>query len=348
MATVYQVRHLGLRSTHALKVLSGDRARQDPDTQERFLREGRIQARLRHPNLVQVTDVVTAPSAGLVMDFVEGPTLARHCQEFGLLGQAGALEVFHQVLEAVGTAHRAGVIHRDLKPENIILGMDSRGRMQPKVADFGLAKDLGHEATQTGVVMGTPLYMSPEQIRSSKNVTVRSDIFSLGTILYELLTGRRCFHGQTNVEIMRRIQRGEFTPPEVAYPPIDRKLAAIVRRALEVEPEHRFASCEEFSATLEAASRAGTPRRSMEVPVVSVPAPAHGGAQQEEAPTLPPEPGRPEGLTSTFVRKSRVEQSLMSLVAVAGRFGLLGVLAGLLLVALLIVLAGLWTAGVSK
>jgi serine/threonine-protein kinase len=340
MATVYQVRHLGLRSTHALKILTEERAR-DRDLRERFLAEGRIQAKLRHPNLVQVTDVVTVPSAGLVMDFVEGPTLAQYSQQYGMLGQAGALELFHQVLDAVGTAHRAGVIHRDLKPENIIIGTDNRNRMQPKVTDFGLAKVLGpgrQEATQTGIVMGTPLYMSPEQVRSARNVTTRSDIFSLGIILYELLTGRQCFYGQNNLEIMRRISRGEFAPPEVAYPPIDRNLSAIICRALDVDPEGRYESCEQFSSALEAASRLGTSRRSLEMPVAVKLVPTHVGTQQAEKSTLPAESVKPMGRVDVAVRGSRVKNNLMSLVTVVSGFGLLGVLMGVLTGFLLLVL----------
>ncbi|HEY0095057.1 MAG TPA: serine/threonine-protein kinase, partial [Archangium sp.] len=140
MAAVYEVRHLGLHSTHALKVLDADLARND-DIRGRFLAEGRIQARLRHPNIVQVTEIVTTPVAGLVMDYIEGPTLGELCRDRPLEPQL-LLEVFLPVLDAIEEAHRKGVVHRDLKPDNIIVGRDNRGRFQPKVTDFGIAKVL--------------------------------------------------------------------------------------------------------------------------------------------------------------------------------------------------------------
>ncbi|HYO68257.1 MAG TPA: serine/threonine-protein kinase, partial [Archangium sp.] len=217
MAAVYEVRHLGLHSTHALKVLNADLALSD-DIRGRFLAEGRIQARLRHPHIVQVTEIVTTPVAGLVMDYIEGPTLGEFCRGQGLEPRV-LLEVFLPVLDAMEEAHKRGVVHRDLKPDNIIIGKDSRGRLRPMVTDFGIAKLVdqgpgGKARTQAGARMGTLLYMSPEQIRGAGEVDARTDIFSLGAILYEATTGKIAFHASSDFDTMKSIVEGTYDHPE--------------------------------------------------------------------------------------------------------------------------------------
>lgn len=255
MAAVYEVRHLGLHSTHALKVLNEDYARSD-DIRGRFLAEGRIQARLRHPNIVQVTEIVTTPVAGLVMDYVEGPTLSELCRGQGLEPQV-LLEVFMPVLDAIEEAHKHGVIHRDLKPDNIIIGKDSRGRLQPMVTDFGIAKMLegegqdGKARTQAGARMGTLLYMSPEQIRGAAEVDARTDIFALGAILYEAATGRVAFHASSDYDTMKAIVEGTYAPPERVVTGLPPVIAGCIRKALAVDPAERFQDCAAFRAALE-------------------------------------------------------------------------------------------------
>lgn len=257
MAAVYEVRHLGLHSTHALKVLNPDLARND-ELRGRFLSEGRIQARLRHPHIVQVTEIVTSPVAGLVMDFVDGPTLAGYCAEKGPLDVPTVLDVFLPVLDAVDEAHKAHVVHRDLKPDNIILGRDSRGRLMPMVTDFGIAKMLLEEEaskkkTRAGARMGTLLYMSPEQIRGAEEVDARSDIFALGAILYEAVTGRLAFDGPSEYETMQSIVQGTYEPPERVVGNLPAILAGCIRKALAVDPAERFQDCASFRAALETA-----------------------------------------------------------------------------------------------
>jgi serine/threonine-protein kinase len=257
MAAVYEVRHLGLHSTHALKVLNPDLARND-ELRGRFLSEGRIQARLRHPNIVQVTEIVTTPVAGLVMDYVDGPTLAGYCAEKGPLDVPTLLEVFLPVLDAVDEAHKAHVVHRDLKPDNIMLGRDSRGRLMPMVTDFGIAKLLREEEaskkkTRAGARMGTLLYMSPEQIRGAEEVDARSDIFALGAILYEAVTGRIAFDGPSEYETMQSIVQGTYEAPERVVGGLPPIIAGCIRKALAVDPAERFQDCAAFRAALETA-----------------------------------------------------------------------------------------------
>ncbi|MFY0529877.1 protein kinase domain-containing protein [Archangium gephyra] len=275
MARVYKVRHVALGSVHALKVLDPELVG-NAELRARFLDEGRIQARLRHPNILVITDVVVAPGvAGLVMDYLEGESLDKYLASARRPPEADEVrDIFRQVLAAMEFAHEHGVIHRDLKPSNIFLEQ-VHGRRVVRVLDFGIAKVSGAEGrpvTRTGSRMGTPQYMSPEQIRSAEDVTVRSDIFSLGVTLYELATAQPCFQDESDFTLMEKITRAEFVPPEVVHPGLEPGLRAAILRAMDVDPERRFASCREFSAALGAEApappRTGTPLR---VPVTRIP-----------------------------------------------------------------------------
>lgn len=308
MAAVYEVLHLGLHSTHALKVLNPDLARND-ELRGRFLSEGRIQARLRHPNIVQVTEIVTTPVAGLVMDYVDGPTLAKYCEEKGPLDVPTVLDVFLPVLDAVDEAHKARVVHRDLKPDNIMLGRDSRGRLKPMVTDFGIAKMLLEEEgakkkTRAGARMGTLMYMSPEQIRGAEEVDARSDIFALGAILYEAVTGRIAFDGPSEYETMQSIVQGTYEAPERVVGGLPPVIAGCIRKALAVDPAERFQDCAAFRAALETALDAEPqvpekPSRSFAVTKVeppseqvveAKPAPVSRPAAPKPAPVPAPKP----------------------------------------------------------
>jgi serine/threonine-protein kinase len=253
MARVYKVRHVALGSTHALKVLDPELVG-NAELRARFLDEGRIQARLKHPNILGITDVVAAPGvAGLVMDYLEGESLDKYLARAPRPPSADEVrDIFLQVLEGMGFAHEHGVIHRDLKPSNIFLEQ-VHGRRVVRILDFGIAKVAGAEGrptTRTGARMGTPQYMSPEQIRAASDVTVRSDIFSLGVTLYELATTRPCFQGESDFNIMEKVVRAGFVPPEEAHPGLAPAIRAAILRAMDLEPERRFASCREFAAAL--------------------------------------------------------------------------------------------------
>jgi hypothetical protein len=246
MARVYRVRHNTLDRVMALKVLSV----QSAELRERLLREGRLQARLEHPNLVAVRDVLALPEGpGLLMDLVDGPNLdgwvtAEHPDA------AERERVFREILAGVDHAHAHGVVHRDLKPANI--GMERRGGVwMPRITDFGVAKLFGSEGeddsdgvqSRTGRPMGTPAYMAPEQVRSAKHVDHRADIFALGCILYELMCGCRTFVGQDSLEVFNRVTQGRFVPPRDLARELPERLELAVLGALALDPEQRIPNC---------------------------------------------------------------------------------------------------------
>lgn len=263
MAQVWRVRHAVLGSTHALKVLLPELVR-DEALRQRFLAEGQIQARLRHPNIVAVTDVVTAPGvAGLVMDHVEGDTLETvRARLKGPPDPAFVREVFGQILAAVGYAHAHGVVHRDLKPANVLLSPRDGGGVRAVVVDFGIAKVLVDEpaarGTAFGARMGTLHYMSPEQVRGARDVTARSDVFSLGVTLYEFVTGTVPFDGPSDYDVQHAIVQGRYVRPAERVKGIDPRIAQAIERALQSDPAARFGDCDEFARALDAGSpRAG-------------------------------------------------------------------------------------------
>ncbi len=214
-ATVYQVRHQDLDVVRALKVLDAT----DATTRARLYAEGRILARLRHPNLVGVLDVLRVGDApALVLEFVGGGSLQDRLAA-GPLPLPEVARVFRAVLDGTEAAHAAGVVHRDLKPANVLLD-DAEDPPVPRLADFGVARSDEPDAhlTRTGTGLGSPAYMAPEQARSAREVDARADVWSLGALLYALLAGRPPFAGQVWWEVLAAAQAGRYEPVEAARP----------------------------------------------------------------------------------------------------------------------------------
>jgi hypothetical protein len=307
MAIVYRVRHSVLGTRHALKILTIG----NTEIQRRLVQEGHLQASLQHPNIVAVTDVLQLGGApALVMEFVDGPPLDQLLRQGRLtLTQADALA--RGILDGVAAAHTAGLVHRDLKPGNILLKVTDGGFV-PKVADFGLAKMVGAAGskTRTGSTMGTPQYMSPEQIRDSKNVGVTSDVFALGAILYELLTGARAFDGDDLLQIFTSVAAGQYLHPHAHVPDAPERMVSAILQALQVDPANRPQSVAELAArwadgTAAPASGTWSPEvLAMSRTAPSVSAPGTFTTSQPVTPaevTLLPPPAVPSSLGSGAV-----------------------------------------------
>ncbi len=250
MAEVYRAEDLQLGRKVALKVLYA-RFAEDEEFLERFRREASSAAGLQHQNVVSVYDRGEFDdTAYIAMEFVDGRTLKAIVTEEGPLEPARAIEFTTQILRAARFAHKRGVIHRDFKPHNVIVDADDRA----KVTDFGIARAGASDMTQTGSIMGTAQYLSPEQAQGLP-VSAQSDLYSIGILLFELLTGRVPFEGDSAVAIALK-QVSETPPaPSVLNPAVTPELDRIVLRALEKEPARRFADADEFAAALQAAER---------------------------------------------------------------------------------------------
>jgi len=243
MGIVYRAWDGDLRRYVALKVLSGPWGDEDL---ARFRREAQSAAALRHPNIVGVFEISPSDETPYIaLELIEGATLGGR-----KFSAKKAAELMVPIARAVEAAHRRGIIHRDLKPHNIML--DPEGR--PRVMDFGLAKPIlnGSKVTMTGTVMGTPAYMSPEQAQGrEREVDHRTDLFSLGATLYELLTGRAPFRGTTPLETLTAVVQERPVPPRKLAPTTPKPLEAIIMTCLEKDKTRRYTSAEALARDLE-------------------------------------------------------------------------------------------------
>jgi eukaryotic-like serine/threonine-protein kinase len=248
MAEVYCAQDLQLGRKVALKILYR-RFAEDREFVERFRREASSAAGLQHPNVVSVYDRGEYDGTYYIaMEYLEGRSLKDIVRDEAPLDPERAIDLTIQVLRAARFAHRRGIIHRDLKPHNVIV--DAEGRA--KVTDFGIARAGASDMTQTGSIMGTAQYLSPEQAQGIA-VSAASDIYSIGIMLYELLTARVPFDGDSAVTIALKQVNERPTPPSVYNPAVTPDLEAIVMRALEKEPARRFQDADEFISALQAA-----------------------------------------------------------------------------------------------
>jgi len=278
MGAVYRARHLRLDRLVAIKVLTPPAVLSEADRAaftERFEREARVLARLEHPNIVRLYDYGVAdtepPLPYLVLEHVEGASL-RSLMADGRLTARDVLEIAPQLCEALQAAHDIGVVHRDVKPENVLV--DEKGRV--RVADFGLAKMAGEDPgalalTRSGEAMGTPHYMAPEQVRGAGRVDHRADLYSLGVVLYEMLTGE--------------LPLGRFAAP-ASKDPDEPRLGRVVMKALASRPEERYQAASEVGRDLGGAAAATAPRTAAEDGAAG---PKRPGASGDSTPTWTPE-----------------------------------------------------------
>jgi serine/threonine-protein kinase len=248
MGWVVEATHLQLDQRVALKFMNGSQAEARPEAVARFLKEARAAARIRSEHVARVSDVGTLDNGSpyLVMEFLEGQNLESRLDGVAELPIPEAIDLAIQACEGLAEAHAAGIVHRDLKPANLFLSRRSDGSAVVKLLDFGISKltprgsvpDAGITSTQT--LMGSPLYMSPEQLRSSKGVDRRSDIWSMGIILYEMLTGCSPFAGETLPEVCSLVMSEPPSAMHALAPKVPAALEAVVLRCLEKDASRRF------------------------------------------------------------------------------------------------------------
>ncbi|HET9546077.1 MAG TPA: protein kinase, partial [Gaiellaceae bacterium] len=246
MANVYLAEDEDLGRRVAIKILN-DRYASDEAFTERFRREAKSAAALSHPNIVSIYDRGDADGRPYIaMEVIEGKSLKELIVGSGPLPISEAVAYAKQILSATRFAHRHGIIHRDIKPHNILLGHEDR----LKVTDFGIARSGASQMTEVGSIMGTAQYLSPEQARGAP-VTAASDLYSVGIVLYEMLTGKTPFNGETPIEIAMKHVNDPPRPPSEHRPDIPPELDQVVLRALSKDIHERYGSAEEFSADLD-------------------------------------------------------------------------------------------------
>ncbi len=248
LGQVYQVRHSISQRLEAMKVLHADRLA-TADTTDRFLREIRVLASLSHPHIAAFRTAFRHDGElMMIMEFIEGATLRSKLHSPSLtMGQS--VEYIRQVLSGLAYAHARGVIHRDIKPSNIMIDQTN----QVKLLDFGLAlEEHASERTRSGLIMGSPHYMSPEQV-TGERVDARSDLYSVGVTLYQLLTGRPPIDGSSDYMIATAHLRDTPRPPRELNPHLSVTLSAIVLKALEKTPGNRFQHAQQFLEALDLA-----------------------------------------------------------------------------------------------
>lgn len=252
MGVVYKAHDAKLDRDVAVKILPPHLA-SDADFAARFVREARAAAQLDHTGIVQVYQVgQTSEMLYIAMQYVDSRSLSAVIREEGPLSAERALDIVKQVARALGEAHEHGIIHRDVKPSNILV--DERGRV--KVTDFGLAKNLraGETVTETGVFVGTPEYSSPEQC-DAQPVDQRSDIYSLGVVLYEMLAGKVPFQAETPFKLFEKILYDEPTQITKVAPAVPRSVSALLHRMMAKDMEDRYADCAELVVDIERIER---------------------------------------------------------------------------------------------
>src|SRR5580698_1594449 len=269
MGVVVAARHEQLDQLVAIKFVRED-ALGNEDAIERFLREARSAARLKSDHVARVIDVGKLESGApyMVMEFLDGDDLARILEERGPMAPDAAVHLILQACDAVAEAHAAGIVHRDLKPENLFLTQTVTGRPKIKVLDFGVSKSSGMTTggrgalTQTRSMLGSPLYMSPEQMRSAKDVDARADVWALGVVLFQLLTCRWPFEAQNMPELCLKVVTEPPQSLAALRPNLTPALVAVIERCLEKDPKGRYPDAAALAEALEPFAPELAPRRS--------------------------------------------------------------------------------------
>ncbi len=284
MGAVYLGENVRIQRKVAIKVLHGAYS-SNVEVAQRFEREAQAAGRIGNDHILEVLDLGELPGGDrfMVMEHLDGETLAHRIKRLGRMVPHQIAPIATQMLAGLAAAHAAGIVHRDLKPENIFILKEKAGKKDyVKIIDFGISKfaPLGGDAmkmTRTGVVMGTPYYMAPEQASGSRDADARSDLYAVGVMLYEAVTGRVPFDAPTFNQLMFQIVLSEPPPPQTAVPDLDPAFASIVSKGMARDVNHRFQSSAEFAAAIDAWLAAGT---AVAVPPAGAPEPLITGQKR--------------------------------------------------------------------
>jgi serine/threonine-protein kinase len=344
MSSVHMATDLTLERTVAVKILA-EHLSDDERFVARFRREALAVAKLIHPNIVQVYDTgIDRGRHYIVMEYVEGRSGAQILQKHGPAGAETTAEIGAQACAGLDYAHRRGIIHRDVKPGNLMIvgGPVGGGEMTVKLTDFGIARAVEQtRITQVGSVVGTAAYLSPEQVRGEE-ATPATDVYALGVVLYQFLTGRLPYEGSTLAELAVRQQNEKPLPPSTYNDEVSETLGAAVLRALEGDPARRYASASELAGGLQLGlqgedvtlplGEGSTPTQVLGGETATRhldrtaqteyrPAPSPTRRPAPRAPQAPPPPIRPQAPTqksrSAFSRFARFTMALVALVLIA-------------------------------
>lgn len=253
MGVVYRGKHEWTGRAVAVKILNSELA-DDPAMTQRFLHEARAAAAIEHPNVVDVLDMGKSNEGDvyIALEYLEGHSLGEHLDRYGKLSVDETLSIILPVLDALAEAHRKGIIHRDLKPDNLFLSMNHEKEIVPKLLDFGIAKLAGRRgSTESGTVLGTPNYMSPEQTRGLADLSPASDVWAIGTVIYECLSGEMLFDGPEPMAVLGAIAMGN--EPKVAIAGIPPALNEVLQRCLKKDRNMRIKDAGELALALRSA-----------------------------------------------------------------------------------------------
>jgi serine/threonine protein kinase len=310
MASVFLAKHNILQKPVAVKVLKEEFLRNE-NIRKRFLSESRNMFEMSHPNIIRVTDLIDQEGlVAFVMEYVDGITLKEHIEQKGALAPTEIKKLFSQMLDAVGYVHEKGFVHRDIKPSNFML--DKKGNV--KLLDFGIAKNTDTAAsdyTMTGTLqnMGTPMYMSPEQVKSTKDVAKQSDIYSLGVVLWQMIKGQKPYDANTLsiFDIQMKIVGEQLS---LTGTPFDQA----IKKATEKDPSSRYENCREFSFSLsnldgiQVADKKAAPPPAAEATTIqssTPPLPRVAPTDASKPPLAPPTPTTAKATPPTSPKKSR-------------------------------------------